>query len=303
MNSKNLMHAEKIYDYCIKDDIHILKKYKENYPIQLNCYKNSPVVLYAKGILKESSNSVAIVGSRRCTEYGKKVTIELATELSKNNIPVISGLAKGIDGYSHTVAIKNDSYTIGVIGTGINICYPKEHIKLMETIFEKGLVLSQFAPGTKNVKQNFVKRNELIAMLAKKIVVIQAGKDSGALYTAKCGMKYNKEVFAVPNTIYNSFSLGTNELIFQGVKIYLNPKMISLNNSVANTNYNEIELCKMNEKEKEIYILIKTCPLTLEQIKINLDISIMKIQELLLEMEIKGYIKQKRGIYMLNTVV
>lgn len=303
VNSKNLMHAEKIYDYCIKDDIHILKKYKENYPIQLNCYKNSPVVLYAKGILKESSNSVAIVGSRRCTEYGKKVTVELATELSKNNVPVISGLAKGIDGYSHTVAIKNDSYTIGVIGTGINICYPKEHIKLMETIFEKGLVLSQFAPGTKNVKQNFVKRNELIAMLAKKIVVIQAGKDSGALYTAKCGMKYNKEVFAVPNNIYDSFSLGTNELIFQGVKIYLNPKMISLDNSVANTNYNEIELCKMNEKEKEIYILIKTCPLTLEQIKINLDISIMKIQELLLEMEIKGYIKQKRGIYMLNTVV
>lgn len=302
-NSKNLMYAGKIYDYCIKEDIYILKKYKENYPTQLNCYKNSPIVLYAKGILKESSNSVAIVGSRRCTEYGKKVTIELATELSKNNIPIISGLAKGIDGYSHTVAIKNDSYTIGVIGTGINMCYPKEHIKLMETIFEKGLVLSQFAPGTKNVKQNFIKRNELIAMLANKIVVIQAGKDSGALYTAKCGMKYNKEVFAVPNTIYDSFSVGTNELIFQGVKIYLNPKMISLNNSVTNTKYNGIELCKMNEKEKEIYDLIKACPLTLEQIKINLDISMTEIQELLFKMEIKGYIKQKRGMYMLIYVI
>ncbi|MVX67500.1 DNA-protecting protein DprA, partial [Clostridium chromiireducens] len=115
-------------------------------PSQLNYYINSPIVLYAKGIIKESSNSVAIVGSRRCTEYGKKVTIELATELSKSNIPIISGLAKGIDGYSHTVAIINNSYTIGVIGTGINICYPKEHIKLMESIFEKGLVISQFPP-------------------------------------------------------------------------------------------------------------------------------------------------------------
>lgn len=247
VNSKNLMHAGKIYDYCIKEEINILKKYKENYPSQLNYYINSPIVLYAKGIIKESSNSVAIVGSRRCTEYGKKVTIELATELSKSNIPIISGLAKGIDGYSHTVAIKNNSYTIGVIGTGINICYPKEHIKLMESIFEKGLVLSEFPPGTKNIKQNFIKRNELVAMLAKKIVVVQAGKDSGALYTAKCGLKYNKEVFAVPNTIYDNFSIGTNELIFQGAKIYLSPKMIISGNSVNEINYDTVELYKMNE--------------------------------------------------------
>lgn len=300
MNSKNLIHAEKIYENCIKDGIYILKKYRENYPTQLNFYKNSPIVLYAKGILKESSNSVAIVGSRRCTEYGKKVTIELATELSKNNIPIISGLAKGIDGYSHTIAIKNNSYTIGVIGTGINICYPKEHIKLMEAILEKGLILSQFAPGTKSVKQNFIKRNELIAMLSKKIVVTQAGKNSGALYTAKYGMKYNKEVFAVPNTIYDSLSLGTNELIFQGAKIYLSPKMIILGNSVNTINYNTVELYKMNEEEIEIYNLIKSSPLTLDQIEMNLGISLISIQELLLEMEFKGYIKQKRGIYMLS---
>ena len=112
----------------------------------------------------------------------------------------------------------------------------------MEFIFEKGLVLSQFPPGTKNVKQNFIKRNELVAMLAKKIVVIQAGKDSGALYTAKCGMKYNKEVFAVPNNIYDNFSLGTNELILQGANIY----------------------------------------------------------ETLLDMELKGYIKQKRGTFIVT---
>jgi DNA protecting protein DprA len=303
VNSKNLMHAGKIYDYCIKEEINILKKYKENYPTQLNYYINSPIVLYAKGILKESSDSVAIVGSRRCTEYGKKVTIELATELSKTNIPIISGLAKGIDGYSHTVAIKNNSYTIGVIGTGINICYPKEHIKLMESIFEKGLVISQFPPGTKNIKQNFIKRNELIAMLAKKIVVIQAGKDSGALYTAKCGMKYNKEVFAVPNNIYDNFSLGTNELIFQGAKVYISSKMITSSSAINEVKYNTIELCKMNEDEIKICNLIKSVPLTLDQLKINLNISLMDIQEILLEMELKGYIEQKRGIYMLSSTI
>ncbi|MVX67476.1 DNA-protecting protein DprA, partial [Clostridium chromiireducens] len=180
------------------------------------------------------------------------------------------------------------------------MCYPKEHIKLMESIFEKGLVISQFPPGTKNIKHNFIKRNELVAMLAKKIVVVQAGKDSGALYTAKCGLKYNKEVFAVPNTIYDNFSIGTNELIFQGAKIYLSPKMIISGNSVNEINYDTVELYKMNEEEIDIYNLIKSSPLTLNQIEMNLDIPLINIQELLLEMELKGYIEQKRGFYMLS---
>lgn len=298
INSKSLINAEKIYNYCVKENIYILKKYKENYPVQLNNYRNSPIVLYAKGILKDTSNCIAIVGSRRCTEYGKDVTIELCAELSKNNITIISGLAKGIDGYAHTVAIKNNSYTVAVIATGIDTCYPKEHIQLMQAILKKGLVLSQFPPKTKNVKQNFVKRNELVAMLSQKIVVIQAGKESGALYTAKCGIQYNKEVFAVPNNIYDKFSLGTNELLFQGAQIYLNPKMIIPNILINDESSSIMDSSKMTEEEKNIYKIVKSNPSTLDQIKTN--IYLINLEELLLEMELKGYIKQTRGIFFIT---
>ncbi|KAI3349242.1 DNA-protecting protein DprA [Clostridium botulinum] len=297
IDSKDLNYSKKIYSYCIENDIYILKKYKEKYPSQLNKYMNSPIVLYAKGIIKEFSKSVAIVGARRCSEYGKKVTIELSKELSKINIPIISGLAKGIDGYSHTVALKNNSYTIAVIGTGLDRCYPKEHVKLMEGICEQGLVLSQFPPQSKNAKQNFIRRNEIIAMLCEKIVVIEAGKNSGALYTARCGMKYNKEVFAVPNNIYESFSIGTNQLISEGAKIYINPKYINYNTSSRKDDNYKLESLKMSEEELKIYNLVKVSPSTLDEIKVILCRVINNIEEVLFQMELKGYIIQKRGLF------
>ncbi|MDR5588237.1 DNA-processing protein DprA [Clostridium sp. 5N-1] len=297
INSRDLTYCQKIYDYCIENDIYILRKYKEKYPSQLNKYMNSPIVLYTKGIIKEFSKSVAIVGSRRCSEYGKKVTIELSKELSKNNIPIISGLAKGIDGYSHTVALKNNLYTVAVIGTGLDRCYPKEHMKLMEAICEQGLVISQFPPGSKNAKQNFIRRNEIIAMLCEKIVVTEAGKNSGALYTARCAMKYNKEVFAVPNNIYEGFSVGTNQLIFEGAKIYLNSKMIVFNNFAVEDDNHKLASFKMSEEEEKIYNLVKVSPATLDEIKVILGRLINNIEEVLLKMELKGYIIQKRGLF------
>lgn len=293
INSKNLLIAEKIYNYCCTEKIHILKKYIKEYPIQLNKYNKAPIVLYGKGILKDSSNSVAIVGSRKCNEYGKNVTIQLATELAQNDIPIISGLAKGIDGYAHTSAIKNDSYTIAVVGTGIDICYPREHINLMNEICKHGLVLSEFQPGSKNIKQNFIKRNEVISMLSEKIVVVQASKDSGSLYTARTGIKYNKEVFAVPNSVYDIFSVGSNKLLSEGAKPYINIRSILKNKKIDN---NE-KLC-MNSEQNRIYDIVKDYPCTIDMIKKRVKMDTEKLEEVLLEMEMKGRIKQVAGVFV-----
>lgn len=294
INSRDLSTAKNIYNYCINENIHILKKYIKDYPVQLNKYEQAPIVLYAKGILKDSSNSIAIVRSRRCNEYGKKVTFDVATEISKNNIPIVSGLAKGIDGYSHTIALKNNCYTIAVIGTGIDICYPKEHINLLNEICNNGLVISQFPPGTSNIRQNFIKRNELIAMLSEKIIVVQAGKNSGALYTAEVGMKYKKEIFAVPNSIYDSFSIGTNYLISKGAKPYINIQ--SIFKDVKLNNRDNININMNNEKSK-LYCIVEKFPCTLDIIKRSLNMEDNKIEELLLEMEIEGQIKQIAGVF------
>lgn len=290
MESKDLEHSKRIFEKCSKNNIQVITRVSSNYPkILLNEIK-SPLVLYAKGHLKHFDESVAIVGSRRCNEYGKKVTIDLAEALSLRKIPIISGMAKGIDSYAHTVALKNDNYTIAVFGTGADRCYPSEHINLMNMIVENGAVLSQFEPGTTNIKENFLKRNELIAMLSNKVVVVQASKDSGALYTAKCGLRYNKEVYAVPSIIYDKFSEGSNEFINNGAKIYLSTESIIKNKVVVN------KIDSNNEDENKVLRLINNKPMSLDSVRTILKLTPERVNELITEMELKGKIKQIGGL-------
>ena len=239
-------------------------------------------------------SSVAIVGSRRCTEYGKSVTVELVEKLSLMKIPIISGMAKGIDGYAHSTAVNNNNYTIAILGTGVDKCYPNEHINLMNKIIGTGVVISQFEPGTNNSKESFLIRNELIAMLVDKMVIVQASKESGALYTALCGLKYNKEVYAVPGTIYDKCSKGTNMLISNGANIYLSP-----NNILTDGNFDSIEYKQKSYTRQESLILgsLSKRPMSLDEIKSMTGLTGEKLEELLLEMEIRGYIKQSGGVF------
>jgi len=294
VNNKDLNVSNRIVEKCNNNNIKIIHKYSSSYPKQLNKLPKAPLILYVRGELKEFKYSVAIVGSRRCTEYGKNVTVELAEALSLNKIPIISGMAKGIDSYAHTIAINNNNYTIAVLGTGVDKCYPKEHITLMNKIIEKGAVISQFEPGTNNIKENFLKRNELVAMLSDKVVIVQASKNSGAIYTATCGFKYNKEVYAVPGTIYDKCNEGTNMLISNGANIYLSP-----NNILTGFNSVKIEDKQNNWTALEGMILssLSKRPLSIDAIKSILGLTDEKIEALLFEMEIRGDIKLSGGIF------
>ena len=298
VNNKNLDESERIIERCNNINIEIVNKYSSNYPKQLNKLPKAPLILYVRGQLKEFESSVAIVGSRRCTEYGKNVTVELAEALSLKKIPIISGMAKGIDSYAHTIAINNNNYTIAVLGTGVDKCYPKEHITLMNKIIEKGVVISQFEPGTSDIKENFLKRNELIAMLSHKVIIVQASKDSGALYTATCGLKYNKEVYAVPGTIYDKCNEGTNMLISNGANIYL-----SSDNILTEFSSMKIDDKQNNCTEVEVMILssLNKRSMSLDEIKSMVGLTDDKIEELLFEMEIRGDIKQSGGVFMGTT--
>ncbi len=198
------------------------------YPPIVNNSPNQPAVIYYRGNLRspETQTSVGIVGSRRCTAYGKQIAAEAAAFLAQQDVTVVSGLAKGIDSYAHTACLKENGYTLAFLASGPDICYPPEHRSLMEEIVEKGAVLSPYPPGTRPRQEYFPLRNILLSAWVDQLLVVEAGERSGALITARYAMEQKRKVFAVPNSIYCPESYGTNRLLQKGAEVYLEPKQL-----------------------------------------------------------------------------
>lgn len=215
---------EKLYNYIKRMnqlDIGIITIRDDDYPPILKNIYDPPIVLYYKGnkkILKDFG--IAIIGCRDCSEYGKLVTNNFSYNLSKRNINIISGLARGIDSYSHIGALLGKGKTIAVVGNGLDIVYPKENIKLFNKIIELGgCVISEYPLGTKPEKLNFPARNRIISGMSNAIIVIEAKKESGTLITVDFALEQGKDVFVVPGNINSANSIGTNDLIKQGARV------------------------------------------------------------------------------------
>ncbi len=192
--NKSLEKAKRILDDCDRNNISIMTMRDMSYPEYAKSIPDMPTHLYYKGTPQDKPAGVAIVGARRCTQEGKMKAAELAKETVKADVPVISGMAKGIDSYAHTACILNHGYTIAVLGNGLDICYPREHNLLKQRIEENGLLLSEFSPGVQPIRGNFPRRNRIIAAWSEKIYVIEAGKNSGALITGNYGRKFGRKV-------------------------------------------------------------------------------------------------------------
>ncbi len=193
------------------------------YPNQLKNIYDPPAKLYVLGnrsILNQKN--FAIVGSRKATEYGKKVAMQISKELSENSLNIVSGLAIGIDSYAHLgcLQVKDAGKTIAVLGSGLDVIYPKENRKLAEQIINSGgCIISEYPIGSKIEKNNFPQRNRIISGLSEGILVVEASKKSGALITAEFGIEQGKEVFAVPGDINREQSEGCNLLIKDGANV------------------------------------------------------------------------------------
>lgn len=155
-----------------------------------------PVVLYVKGSLEinEHKRSVGIIGARRCSTEGKKAAVVITEREIRSDSVIVSGMAKGIDSYAHTAAIKNQAYTIAVLGSGPDICYPREHERLYEEIVLHGCIVSEYPPGTEPKNYSFPKRNRLIAALSDIVYVVDTGRKSGTFSTVAACKKYNRKV-------------------------------------------------------------------------------------------------------------
>src|SRR6059058_2836782 len=186
------------------------------YPALLREIFDPPITLYVKGAWSECLERpcVAIVGSRRCSTYGQNAALMLSRELAQRGVTIVSGLARGIDAAAHRGALEAGGRTVGVLGTGLDEVYPRDHRRLAAEILEKGgALVTQFPLGTPPVAENFPYRNRIISGLSLGVVVVEAAENSGSLITARLALEQGREVYAVPGNITSRYSFGTNFLI------------------------------------------------------------------------------------------
>lgn len=206
--------AEKELEFIERYKIKALCIDDEDYPQRLrHCY-DAPLMLYYKGTSDLNGDKViSIVGTRKATPYGKELTQKLIEELKQHNVIVVSGLAHGIDGIAHKACLKWEIPTIGVVGHGLDRIYPAQHRSIAEKMIHNGGILTEFLSETNPDRENFPKRNRVVAGMADATVIVEASLTGGALITAELANSYNRDVFAFPGSVHDEFSAGCNYLI------------------------------------------------------------------------------------------
>jgi len=204
-----------------KNNIDIVSIQDTEYPQILKEIYDPPICLYIKGNKQILNNqAIAIIGSRDATNYGLNVAEEFAYNLSKCNINIISGLARGIDSQAHLGAVKANQKTVAILGNGLDTIYPKENNKLVQNILASGgAIISEYPLGTKPKKENFPARNRIISGMSKGVLVVEAKEKSGTLITVDFALEQGRDVFVIPGNVDSKNSVGTNDLIKQGAKL------------------------------------------------------------------------------------
>jgi len=291
---------EKVKRNLEANDINSMAYYEEGYPKKLKNYDDAPYVLFYKGNILELNKgyNISIVGSRKYSNYGKDVTKIICSHLCSNNINIISGMARGIDTFAHESCLDNEGYTCAVLGSGIDIVYPKENIKIFNKIIKKGCVISEFLPGTPPYAYNFPQRNRIISALSDIIIVIEAGEKSGSLITANLALEQGKDVMAVPGSIFSYESKGTNKLIKDGAfPLTCTNDIFDLLGIEADTQKNTTIKSFNSKMHKGIYSIINDSPLHINDIIRITNIDIKQLYEVLFEMQIKNEILCLSGNY------
>lgn len=218
------LEADNIIKSAQRCGAQVIGRSDSEYPPRLLELHDPPAVVYARGqLLAATPPAVAIVGTRQASTYGLRVARAIATACARAGATVVSGLARGIDGAAHEAALLAGGRTVAVLGTGVDVHYPRSHRALQETIARDGLLLSELPPGANGHSGTFPRRNRIIAALADVTVVVEAGRDSGALITADCALELGRAVASVPNAIDLPGAFGSNALLKRGAEPVLEP--------------------------------------------------------------------------------
>lgn len=296
-----LQIAEKEMKFIEKNNISVFLKNDKLFPKRLTDCLDAPILLYGKGNLNLNPKySVAIVGTRKYSEYGVAMTSKIVEELSvHNDIQIISGLAAGIDTFAHRSALKHYLSTIGVLGHGLQTIYPANNKKLAISMQETGGILSEYISTTIGIAHNFPRRNRIIAGMADAIVVAEAHKKGGALITATIGFSYNRDVFTVPGRIGDKASEGCNNLIqFNKAALITSGediiKMMMWDDkpgkSTVKAKQIQLMLDLSEEEQAIVDALQENEKLNIDELQIATSLNIAVLSKTLLTLEFKGII-------------
>lgn len=299
--AQQYQNTEREYEELQKQRIHLIALPQEQYPKRLKSIPDPPYALYVKGNLPdEQCRSIAMVGARNCTAYGEMSAHTFAEKLAEYGVQIISGMAKGIDGYSQRGALDAGGRTFAVLGCGVDICYPRSHIGLYTDILERGGgILSEFPPGTQPLPWHFPLRNRIISGLSDAVLVMEARVRSGSLITADMALEQGKDVYALPGPITSALSQGCNQLIQQGAGVLLSPEMLLEEMGIGEYEFSVKSDGKIKEKKKTlerkeimVYSSLGLYAKNVSTVIEETGLPAQEVMRILTALEIQGYIKE-----------
>lgn len=299
INFRLKISPEAEWEKLLKEKISTITIKNAGYPKPLKEIPAPPAILYCRGDLGDMEFSLAVVGSRKATSYGRQAVTDLVSNLSRSGITIVSGMALGIDSAAHETAIASGGKTIAVLACGLDNSNPSfnSRKKLADKIIQNGAIVSEFPIGMPSLKQNFPVRNRIISGLSLGVLVIEAAEASGALITAKYALEHNREVFAVPGSIYWPNSIGTNNLIKEGAKTVAKFEDIlqELNLTKIKDYINNRSIISFTPEEKIVCDVLNSEPMHLDAIAKKSGLSAAKAASVLMLMEMKGAVKNLGG--------
>lgn len=285
-------------------EISVITLEDADYPRLLAQIPAPPPVLYLKGSLTAGdATAVAIVGTRRASAYGREVTARLAAELAESGVTVVSGLARGIDGFAHQGALRAGGRTLAVLGSGVNVIYPAEHRNLAAQIVEHGALISDYPPDRKPDAPNFPARNRIIAGLSLGTVVVEAPARSGALITCDFAADQGREVFVVPGSVLANTSVGCNRLLRDGARpvTCASDVLEDLNLGQRREQTAVQQALPITESERRLLALVTGEPQHIDEIVAAANLPIAEGAALLTMMELKGLVRNVGAQHYLRT--
>ena len=309
LNSRNNWDLDGAWEKFRKKGISFVSQEMDTYPDKLRYIHNPPYSIYFKGSLPDGHRqAVAIVGARRCSEYGRSMAEKLGEQLAKYDIPVISGMAIGVDAYGHVGALRGKGKTYAVLGCGVDICYPAAHKQLYHDILDNGGIISEYPPGTEAKPQLFPARNRIISALSDTIVLVEAKERSGSLITADFALEQGKDIFAFPGRATDELSFGCNALIRQGAGIITSVDSFLADLGVLGQNecrqeslFEKFPNFFLEKEESMVYSCLDLRPRSLEEISFRTGIKTQYLTSLIQGMIEKGVLKETFRNYYIRT--
>ena len=301
--------AQQSYENAKSKGIKMICREAEEFPKRLRSIFLPPLMLYYYGELpKDDIPSLAVIGARNCSVYGKEIAASFSGCLAASGIQIISGMARGIDSAAQRNAINERGRAYAVLGSGVDVCYPRENKLLYNRLQEVGGVISEELPGTQPLSWNFPKRNRIISGLSDAVLVVEARENSGSLITVSHALEQGKDIYAVPGNIYEKLAEGTNCLIQEGAYLVRAPEDILTGflekyvgffgqSQEKNKNFEKILLAS---REKIVYACLSLRPKHVEELIEETGFSLSELTNLLFDMEMKQYIKQPLKNYFIR---